>query len=190
MISSDGGESDGEAEMSPRDPNQESDLWWGAYAGRTMAPTFGLCAMLSVLVSVFVVWIWHSEKLSKLYPSDENGNYDAQLLWHLGVLAILALWFLPLLTWTHRVLSRNYRLTSRNLYRDSGFHHPSAGQVELAKISRVEVSYAPMERLLRVGSITLSSEGGERLILEGVPEPEAVAALIRESVDRVRRGSP
>ena len=34
---------------------QEIDLWWGAYAGRTMTPSFIICALLTGLL-ILLVW--------------------------------------------------------------------------------------------------------------------------------------
>src|SRR5438128_56230 len=155
-----GGEIDSETDLFLADPSQEADVWWGAYAGRTMAPTFALCAVLSLNISIVVGWVWNEERLS------------AQLMWHLAVLMIIAVWFFPLVLWVYRTLSRNYRLTTRNLYRDSGFHQPAAGQVALARVTRVEVRCTALDRRLGVGCILLDAEGGQRLVLHGVRDPE------------------
>src|SRR5436309_1123391 len=36
---------------------QEIDLWWGAYAGRTMTPSFIICALLTGLL-ILLVWVF------------------------------------------------------------------------------------------------------------------------------------
>ncbi len=164
-----------ETDASLTDITQETDVWWGAYAGRTMAPTFALCALLSLNISLVVGWLWDEEHLS------------AQLMWHAAVVMIIAVWFFPLVLWIYRTVSRNYRLTTRKLYRDSGFRHPADGQVTLARVTRVWVKYSAIDRWLGVGRVVLDEEGGENLVLDGVYDPEPVAALIRRWVERARK---
>src|SRR5436190_23066459 len=50
----------------PADENQETDIWWGAYAGRTMIPSFVICALLTGLL-VWCVWIF--------WPKNEDRPY-------------------------------------------------------------------------------------------------------------------
>src|SRR5581483_5645151 len=112
---------------------QETDVWCGAYAGRSMIPMFALCTLVSVNISIIIGWAWDEERL------------DPQIMWHMAVFLIAAVWFFPLCLWIHRTLSYNYRLTNRYLYRDRGFYPPTTERVDLACITRVEVEYTLLE---------------------------------------------
>src|SRR6266496_3749622 len=48
------------------DENQETDLWWGSYAGRAMAPGFIICALLTGLL-IWGVWLF--------WPKNEDRPY-------------------------------------------------------------------------------------------------------------------
>lgn len=163
-----------DADLIVADSNQETDVWWGAYAGRTMAPTFALCTLLSVNISLLIGWVWSAERLSP------------QVMWHLAVLFIIVVWFFPVALCIYRTLSRNYRLTTRYLYRDSGFHRPAAGQVDLARVSQVRVTHAALERWMGIGRITIEIEEEKTFVLDGVLDPEPVAKLIRRRVERAK----
>jgi hypothetical protein len=160
----------------PADADQETDVWWGAYAGRTFAPVFAFCTLLSVNVSLAVGWYWDEE-----YP---------QLMWHLAVLLVVAVWAFPLALWIHRTLSRTYRLTTHFLYRNRGFRRPADGHAELRRIARVYVKYALLQRLVGVGRIVAEVEGGAPLVLDGVHNPEPIADLIRRWSARARAKGP
>src|SRR5207302_5005204 len=107
---------------------------------------FALCTLVSVLISLIVGWAWDEERL------------NPQLMWHLAVFLIVAVWICPLFLWVHRSLSYNYRLTNRYLYRDRGFHPPVSDRVELARITRVDVEYALLEGPFGVGRVRVESD--------------------------------
>src|SRR4029077_1101477 len=48
------------------DENQETDIWWGAYAGRTMTPSFIICVLLTGLL-ILLVWLF--------WPKNEDRPY-------------------------------------------------------------------------------------------------------------------
>src|SRR5438067_10868763 len=55
--------SDPELEPAAAASNQEIDVWWGAYAGRSMSPMFALCTLVSVNISLVIGWAWDEERL-------------------------------------------------------------------------------------------------------------------------------
>ena len=135
-----------------------------------------LYAILSIVIAVIIGWIWSQDQ------------EKPQLLWHLTVLLIVGVWSYPLAQCVHRTLSRNYRVTTRCVYRDNGFRQLADGQLELTRVTQVSVTHTPLQRWLTVGCIVLEAEGKESLVLDGVYEPEPVAELILRWVEPRRQG--
>jgi membrane protein YdbS with pleckstrin-like domain len=153
---------------------EETDVWWGSYAGRTMVPGFLLCALLTVAV-VGVAWslgAWHGSAPAR---------YAAQV-------CIVVLWGAQVGRWAYRLLALNYRLTTQRLFEDRGFHHPGSLGIELDQITQVVVERGPLERLLGVGRVRVITQASSEqiLVLEGIRNAEQVAAEIRRRVQHVR----
>jgi hypothetical protein len=158
-----------------RDENQEVDVWWGAYAGRTMAPSFVLCGLATVALLAAAAYLWTAYDLPPLLV-----RYTAYGL-------IAALWLVQLLLWGSRTVSFTYRLTTHRLLRDHGFVRPAAGELPLARITGVRVERTALERLLGVGRIVIVSQGNsEPLVLDGVRGPDHIAVRIRRCVEHAR----
>jgi hypothetical protein len=155
---------------------QEVDVWWGAYAGRTMVPSFVLCGLVTAAV------LGGGAYLALAYdPPPLHLRYIAYAL-------LAALWLVQLLRCGYRTISITYRLTTHRLLRDHGFIRPAAGEVLLACITAVRVKRSPLERLLGVGRvIVVSEEKAGRLVLHGVHRPERIALKIRRWVEHARQ---
>jgi hypothetical protein len=159
-----------------RDENQEVDVWWGAYAGRTMAPSFVLCGLATVALLAAAAYLWTAYDLPPLQV-----RYTAYGL-------IAALWLVQLLLWGYRTVSLTYRLTTHRLLRDHGFVRPAAGELPLACITTVRVERTALERLLGVGRIVIVSQhNGEPLVLDGVRQPDHIAVRIRRCVEHAQQ---
>jgi membrane protein YdbS with pleckstrin-like domain len=154
---------------------QEVDVWWGSYAGRTMAPDFVVCGLLTA-ATLGLAWYfrtWH------------GGNVVRTV-----ALALTALlWLVQVGSATYRVVAVNYRLTTQRLFYDYGFFWPIRHEVDLAKIAQVLVERGPLERLMGVGRIRVLLEGSAMppIVFEGVRNPEHVAAEIRRKVERTSK---
>src|SRR5207244_2837420 len=102
------------------------------------------------------------------------------------VLAILV-WLIQLLRCFYRMVAWNYRLTSRHLFLEWGFHTPAQGGIELTQIAQVLVQRNAAERWLGVGRLRiLLTKGTKPLVLEGVRYPELIAVEIRGRVEKAR----
>lgn len=158
------------------DPDQELDVWWGAYAGRAMLFSFTLCALLTLAVAAGGWYFWHVR------------GQSAYFMRHVVLGLTGAIWFVQGLRWAYRTVSINYRLTTHRLFRDRGFHNPTAGTVILERVTDVAVEpRTALEQLVHVGRIRVTSEDDTPpLVLEGVYQPEHVAAEIRRQVQRAR----
>jgi membrane protein YdbS with pleckstrin-like domain len=155
--------------------NQETDVWWGSYAGRTMLPGFVICLVLTIVLLALDAYLGSQQWRSDLISS--------------AILATAgALWLFEGTRWVYRTIAVNYRLTNRRLLYMRGFKLPDSRAVELARISQVTVASGPIERLLGVGriSIQLENESSPSLVLDGVLAPEHVARTIRRRVRQAR----
>jgi hypothetical protein len=153
----------------PRDDSEEVDVWYGSYAGRAMLPRFMQLALLSGLI-IAVAWSLGAWRGSNVV------RYTALAI-------IVALWLALALVWIKRFLGLNYRLTTKRLFYQFGFHHPGRPGTELRRIRQVAVEANRIERLLDVGRLRIFLDQGAPLILEGVQHPFHVA----KQIERRRR---
>ncbi len=150
------------------DRAQEVDLWWGGYSSRAMVPSFLLCMLFTVAVGVGG-WV-----VTRVYDVD-----DLQARYTVYVLCALA-WCLQLGRWAYRVLTHDYRLTTRRLIVERSFLPKPGREVELGHITAVLVVRNPLERRLGVGRIWVRATGPvARLEMAGVHHPGRLAGEIR-----------
>jgi hypothetical protein len=160
------------------DAAEELDVWWGSYAGRAMVPGFVGCGLLTLAIACGT-WYW-----CDVYAAHPRvARYTAYTL---GTLV----WGIQLLRWAYRTVFTNYRLTTRRLYRDQGFHQPAGPAVELAAVTAVTVEPPTFwERLLDVGRVRVVCGNGpvHELVLDGVYRPRQVAEQMHRQVQRAQR---
>jgi membrane protein YdbS with pleckstrin-like domain len=174
-------QSDGVRDVAPRTGGlQEVDVWWGAYAGRTMLPSFLFCALLTLAAVVVALYLGSRYDLDPL-----------ALRYTVYVVAAL-IWLVQLARWSYRVLTFSYRLTTRRLLLERSFFNSARAAVDLPRIARLNVQQRPVERLLGVGRIYIfeDSKSLPSLELLGVLHPETVANVIREQANTLRKSPP
>jgi membrane protein YdbS with pleckstrin-like domain len=154
---------------------EETDTWWGSYAGRTMLPGFLLCLLLTVVLLILDWYLETRQRRSDLISSAVLGLAGA-------------VWLFQGTRWVYRMIAVNYRLTNRRLLYTSGFKLPETWAIDLARITRVSVVTGSLERLLGVGRIHIQVDNADSpcFILEGVLAPERVARTIRRRVRQAR----
>jgi|GEM_PF-1983670 len=152
-----------------RDDAEEVDVWYGSYAGRAMLPRFMQLALLSGLI-IAVAWSLGAWRGSNVV------RYTALPI-------IVALWLALALVWIRRFLGHNYRLTTKRLFYQFGFHHPGRPGVELRRIRQVAVEANRIERWLDVGRLRIFFDQEAPLVLDGVHHPFHVA----KQIERRRR---
>jgi len=162
--------SSNEGKESADSVSDEVDLWWGAYAGRTMLPSFILCFLLTTFIAAdsWFMGIWQG-----FHPM----RYIVQAL--VGIL-----WLIQGARCVYRAVWTEYRLTTRRIYRSDGIFRRVSRAVDLASVSGVEVEGGPLERLVGVGRIQifLPKSAQPSLNLEGVRNPEQIAEQIRKQL--------
>lgn len=157
--------------------NQETDVWWGSYASRTMTPSFVACGLLTALI-IWGVWL--------LWPQQENRPYLERYTTYILVGAI---WIFQLIRWGYRLVAINYRLTTRRLFCQRGFQTAATTAIDLNAIATVRIERNALEINLKVGRLRIvsvdTSQAG--LVLEGVWRPDQIAALIMNQVQLARQ---
>jgi hypothetical protein len=155
--------------------NQETDIWWGAYAGRTMTPSFVICTLLTGLL-VLGVWI--------IWPKNEVRPYLERYMIYILVGAV---WLFQLVRWGYRIVGINYRLTTRRLFCQRGFY-TLITFIDLASIATVRIERDALESYLKVGRLRIIPVNSEQpqMVLEGVYNPDQIAALIMNQVQQAR----
>jgi hypothetical protein len=148
--------------------DQEVDLWWGSYAGRTMLPSFLVCLVLTGLI-ILLAWTFV-----------ERGQLKLTILGLGGLL-----WLVQLLRFAYRYFGFNYRLTSKRLFRSQS-RQPL--QIPLVDIAEVRVERSGFEQLVGVGRvfITFPDKTRRALVLAGVNKPNQVAEQIRTACQRAK----
>ena len=162
---------------SPDDAGQETDVWYGGYAGRALLGSFVLCVTVTAAV---LIALWRA------------GEYVAPAQHDLLVIAawgvIGALWLFQLFRWGYRQFAVSSRLTTRRLLHSRGFLYGRAKTVELAEVTRVEVRRTLVDRCMGVGRVHVFCESGPTapVILDGVLRSDAVAEILRNQAARAR----
>jgi hypothetical protein len=158
---------------------QEADVWYGGYAGRTMLPSLAICLGLTALM------LWGVWNFWERWPSRWRGLV---ILAAAGVLG--AIWIFQIIRWGYRKMATGTRLTSRRLFLDRGFLYPNRDTLPLDQIARVEVRRSIFGYCLRFGRIHIFSETKHDavLVMHGVSRPFEVAERIRKQVARAREG--
>jgi hypothetical protein len=157
------------ADRVPPPDAEEVDVWWGAYSGWTMLPSFLACLALTGLLA-WGAWL--------LVPP---GWFHTTVL-GLGAL----LWAVQASRWLWRVLSYHYRLTNRRLFQHRSVALTNTLSAELADVVHVALQKSAWDRLVGVGRIRVQRQDGGRLVLEGVRNPARIAELIRDCVHKAR----
>ena len=157
---------------------EETDIWWGSYAGRTMLPGFLLCLVLTIILLALDAYLGSRQSRSDLVSSAV-----------LGVAG--ALWLFQGTRWLYRMTAINYRLTNRRLLYTRGFKLVEGWAIDLAHIKHVGVVSGPVERLLGVGRIRIhvENETAPPIVLDGVLAPEHVARTIHRRARQARARS-
>ncbi|MCS6852230.1 MAG: PH domain-containing protein [Gemmataceae bacterium] len=149
------------------DDHQERDVWWDVYAGRDMLPSFLVCVLLTVAITAVASYLGLRQA--------EVRRFDYALTFFV--------WGAQLVRWLRRILIRNYRLTTRRLFRKHGYSNPAHSAILLTDIESVTVEQPWWQRRLGIGRLRIVLKDGERksVVLPGVKRPHQVAELIRQA---------
>ncbi|GAA2128641.1 PH domain-containing protein [Streptomyces synnematoformans] len=120
-------------------------------------------------------------------PTDEDWGKKAAFV-VLAVAAVCAcyFWLIPLLQWR----STMYILTTKRLYKRSGFLSKSGRSIPLARVNDVSFRANLWERIMRYGTLSVQSASEQGMMtLRHVPDPEGLKAEIYRAVDTLASGT-
>lgn len=147
--------------------------------------------MVGEFLVLCLIWIV-AGALIWVLPSGEEWS-DTGLYVVVGAAALASLWFwlLPLLKWR----STMYILTTRRMYKRTGFLTKAGRSIPLIRINDVSFKASLWERMMRYGTLNIQSASEQGMMtLKHVPDPEGLKALIYRQVDeeqqRHRTGGP
>jgi len=154
----------------------EEELWQGTYSPKAAIPAFVLTGVVSLVVVLGVAAF-------------------ASLTWihWLWLLLAIALVFggIAIKLWITR-LSTAYRLTTQRLVHETGLLRRVTNRVEVIDIDDVTTVQGLIDRLLRIGTIKLTSSDRTHPVLQlrGVDDARTVADQIDNArrSERMRRG--
>ena len=97
-----------------------------------------------------------------------------------GVVALVGL--IPLLYWYLRSRFTTLTVTSERTILREGIVSRDTSEVRHADVRNIQVDQGFFQRLLGVGELAISSSGQDELelVLHGAPDPEGIAAIVRD----------
>ncbi|MGW8380445.1 PH domain-containing protein [Streptomyces sp. ODS28] len=99
----------------------------------------------------------------------------------------LRCWLFPVLKWRYRC----YVLTTKRIYKRSGFLTRSSRSIPLLRVNDVSFRATPWQRLLGYGTLSVQSASEQgTMTLRHVPEPDWFQGEIYRAVDDEQRGQP
>lgn len=160
------------AEKQTAADSPEETLWTGSYSHLAMVGTWvagGVATLGAILVAILTqasggVWLW-------------------------GLVAIGLMWLVMAATYGYRRLSVHYTLTTQRLLHEAGILWRTVDRVELIDIDDVTFIQGPVERILRVGTVVVSSSDvtNPELRLAGIESVRKVADTIDDARRKERR---
>ena len=155
---------------SPEDHEAEQTLWRGGYSGKTMYGAW----LLLVLVSIALV---------------AAGILIAEFPVLIAVAVIAVIWLLGGAVYLWRRFGVAYELTTQRFIHQSGLLARRTDRIEVIDIDDVSYHQGPVQRLVGVGTIVLSSSDRSHpeLTMVGIDGVADVAGLIDDTRRKERR---
>lgn len=147
----------------------ERSLWKGGYSPKAMYGTWLLTATITI-ASIAVVAFF---------------AMDISNIWYYLGSALLLLWMVVVGIYAFRRLGQHYELTTQRFIHQNGVFVRKTDRIEVIDIEDVSYTQGIVQRMLGVGSITISGRDQSHpvLVLSGIDNVPTVASLI----DDVRR---
>ena len=132
---------------------------------------------MPVRLTVWGVWLF--------WPKNEDRPYLERYTVYILVGAV---WLFQLIRWGYRIVAVNYRLTTKRLFCQRGFQTAATTAIYLAAISTVRIERDTFSPYLKVGRLRIVPVDSTQppMVLEGVYNPDQIAALIMQQVQQAR----
>ncbi|MDY0169493.1 MAG: PH domain-containing protein [Thermoguttaceae bacterium] len=152
----------------------EHTLWEGGYSSKAMLSRWLLSMVVTFALPIGGIW------------------WPRGYVWLAIAAIILLLWAYQLLVLISRRWSVHYRLTNQRFIHELGVFRRVTDRIELIDVNDITFEQGMIDRLVRVGTIRISSNDRSHpeLTLAGIEDVAHVAGLIDETyrAERRRRG--
>ena len=157
-----------QAKQQPAPAEAERSLWHGSFSGKAMVGHFVVGGLVVVALAVLYFKLW---------------TFGKALMWTVATFLIIEtiLWAWLMV----RKLSVNYELTTQRFIHKRGLLSRVTDRIELIDIDDVTFIQGPIERLLGVGTIKITSSDQTHPVLE-LPGIDSVAE-VADKIDDLRR---
>jgi membrane protein YdbS with pleckstrin-like domain len=157
------------------DSDADSALWEGSFSKLAMLGSWVAAGIVSLGV---IVW-------------GLAAGFDGRR-WGYALMGVAVLWILLLLRLIYMQLSVHYKLTSQRFVHERGLLWRQQDRIETIDIDDVAVHQGPVQRMLGVGTVRLTSSDRStpEFVLVGIEDVRKVAMLIDDARrnERRRRG--
>lgn len=152
---------------------KETLLWQGSFSGRAMFGTWASNALISIAVLI----------VSFIFP------ILGPMTWLIGLGFILILWLVTGSIFLYRRLSIRYEVSTQRLVHQRGILMRVTDRIELIDIDDISFSQGLVQRMLGVGTITISGSDKTHpvLVMLGIEDVTKVAAIIDDARRSERR---
>ncbi|MFP3988789.1 PH domain-containing protein [Streptomyces sp. E11-3] len=136
--------------------------------------------MVGEFVVLVLVWLVAGALLWVLPRDEDWGKYASYVVLGVALVASVWFWLLPLLKWR----STLYILTTKRVYKRSGFLTKTGRSIPLARVNDVSFRATLWERILREGTLNVQSASEQGMLtLKHVPDPEGLKNMIHRAVE-------
>lgn len=134
-----------------------------------------------------LIWIAAGVLVAMLPSGEAWGSFAFWVLAGLAVLASLRFWLYPVLKWR----SKFYVLTTKRIYKHSGFLTRTSRSIPLLRVNDVSFRATPWQRVMQYGTLSVQSASEQGVLRLGhVPDPEWFKGEIYRAVDEEQRSQP
>jgi membrane protein YdbS with pleckstrin-like domain len=161
---------------SPGGATEDGELWSGGYSSKAMIGHWLTAGLVTVATLIGVI-LW---------------NFASGPLWLAWLVLGVLIWGGLGCCYFYRRWTRRYALTNKRFLHESGLLRRTTDRIEVIDIDDVSFVQGPIERMVGVGSIkiTSSDRSHPELVLSGIDDVRRVADLIDNTrrAERERRG--
>ncbi|UGY92746.1 PH domain-containing protein [Streptomyces gobiensis] len=140
--------------------------------------------MVSEFLMLCLIWLVAGALIWVIPSGEEWDKMAIYVVLGAAVLASLWFWLIPLLKWR----STMYILTTKRIYKRSGFLTKAGRSIPLIRVNDVSFKASLWERMMRYGTLSIQSASEQGMMtLKHVPDPEGLKAKIYRAVDEEQR---
>lgn len=157
----------------------EESLWSGGYSSKAMIGAWILCLVLSIALIFGMV----------ILPGILGEKVEKNIVWSVGTGVAITFWGIAASIYAYRRLGVFYELTTQRLIHKHGILVRTTDRIELIEIDDVAFTQGPVQRMLNVGCIKLTSSDRShpQLNLLGIDDVSRVSGLIDDARRKERR---